>query len=298
MLKEALFASLLFFLPLGAQSDTTLDTIPNTKTNYRQNYKQDYKQEQKQPQQPQQQITQQKQKQHKLFSIGVGTQFLSYEPPDQLHETIEDLYNNLGFKIKRWSRSYFPYIKAQISPTDNLSFEFDYGFLVFEDMTGSGRVNTILGNDTLYRNDIYVNTSFKESFKGLNIKYYLNTNSGRIYFGLGGSKISKKLTIEAKMEVYDGKDGTLLAFYDGTHNYAGESYQINTLFGVEIPLVKGLNVDFFINYIIEGKCTAKLVSKVEVADGLGATFSEERIDEKKGTSCVGLGMKYDLPFGF
>ena len=295
MLKETLFALFLFLFPQIAQSDTTIDTIPDIKTNYRQNYKQEQKQEQKQPKQ---QIAQQKQKQHKLFSVELGTQFLSYEPPDHLHETIENLYKNLMFNIERWSRSYFPYFKAQISPTDNLSFEFDYGFLVFEDLTGSGRINTIMGNDTLYRNDIYVNTSFKESFTGMNVKYYLNTNSGRIYFGLGGSKISKKLTIEAKMDVYDGKDGTLLAFYDGTHNYAGESYQVNTLFGVEIPVFKGLSVDFFANWIIEGKCNAKLVSKVEVAEGLGATFSEERIDEKKGESRVALGVKYDLPFGF
>ncbi len=217
---------------------------------------------------------------------------------DQRHETIEQLYKNLHFTIEKWPRSYFPYIKAQFSPTDNWSFEADLGFLILEDLTGSGRVNIICNKDTLYKNDIYVNTSFQESSVGMNVKYYLNTDSGRLYFGLGGSKISEKLSIEAKVDVYDGKDETLLAYYDGIHKYYGESYQVNTLFGVEIPLLKGLSIDFFLNYIIEGKCTAKLVSKIEVADGLAATLSEERIDEKKGTSYVGLGIKYDLPFGF
>jgi hypothetical protein len=281
MIKKALLtlsALSLFLLPQVAQSDTTQDTTIR--------YKQNYKQEQKQS------------KQHKPFSIEVGTKFLSYAPPDHLHKTVENLYNNLKFEIKKWPSSFYPFIKVQYSPIKNLSLEADLGFLVVEDLTASGVVNTIFGSDTLYKEEIYVNTTFNESSVGMNIKYYLNTESGRIYFGLGAAKISEKLNIKVKLDMYDGEDGNLLAYYDGTHNYYGETYQINTLFGVEIPLLKGLNLDFFINYTIEGKCNLNLVSKIEKAQGIGANLSEERIDEKKGTSYVGLGIKYDLPIGF
>lgn len=237
-------------------------------------------------------------KKYKPLSIEVGNRFLANESLDQRQETIRKLYENMQFEIKKLPSSNYPFIKAQWSPTNNWNFEAGLGFLVSEDITGSGRVNTICGSDTLFKSDIYLNTSFNESFVGFNIKYYLNTESGRLYVGLGAEKISEKVRIDAKVDVYDATDGKRLAFYDGTHNYSGESYQVNTLFGVEIPVLEGLNIDFFFNYTIEGKCTAKLASKIEIAQGLGATLSEEKVDEKKGTSYVGLGIKYDLPFEF